>query len=279
MKLYSVTNWDEHYENNRTRGMKVMQWVPVPNKHDGEGYTDLLGQPNGTTLYGAWHLILQVASKCKKRGVLLKDTGIPHDAASIAAKTRGSLKAIAEALEVCTRIGWITATEWSGQTYSDPAVCPQVSRSLPAVCPHPTDEEGKEGKGMEGRETDMSPSAAVGPESEDTPHKAFVSAWNALGKPFAKIEDWHPKRQQMLRSRWGEPYFREHWQDALQVMQRLNWCRGETDRGWVANVEYFLKPGKVANLIEQKGQSSAGRVIGRKMTTEQRNDLYEGIPT
>ena len=92
--LYAVANWNELFENNRTREMKVMQWVPVPNKHDGEGFTDLLGQPNGTALYGAWHLILQVASKCKKRGVLLKDTGIPHDAASIAAKTRGSVKAI-----------------------------------------------------------------------------------------------------------------------------------------------------------------------------------------
>jgi hypothetical protein len=166
--LYIITNWDDLYENNRTRGMKVMQWVPVPNKHDGEGFVELLSQPNGTTLYGAWHLILQVASKCKKRGVLAKDNGVPHDAASIAAKTRGSLKAITEAFEVCTRIGWITATEWSDSTSNDPALCPQSSRSLPAVCPHPTDEEekGREENGMEGRETACAepPSAASTPE-------------------------------------------------------------------------------------------------------------------
>lgn len=288
--LYSITNWDEHYENNRTRGMKVMQWVPVPNKHDGEGFVELLSQPNGTTLYGAWHLILQVASKCKKRGVLAKDNGVPHDAQSIAAKTRGSLKAITEALEVCTRIGWITATEWSDSTSSDPALCPQSARSLPAVCPHPTEEEEKGREGIEKKEENPLPPTGglldeFG-ETEDTkptskaeqvPHKQFVEAWNQLGQPFKRILDWTDKRKDALRVRWGDATFREHWQRALEVMKRTSWANGNTERRWVADVDWFLKPGKALKFIEQD-QPQARPVSQLRVGVVKQPIKYNGAP-
>jgi hypothetical protein len=161
MTCYRITNWDELYENNRTRGMKVMQWVPVPNKHDGEGFISLITQPDGLALYGAWHLILQVASKCKDRGVLQKLDGTPHTAESIAIKTHSDASTIQRALDaLCApSVGWMECVNLDETNTSEtarslpavcpqsarslPAVCPQSARSLPAVCPHPTDEEGK----------------------------------------------------------------------------------------------------------------------------------------
>ncbi len=35
----TIRNWSENFENNRTRDLKEMKWIPVPNKHDGDGYT------------------------------------------------------------------------------------------------------------------------------------------------------------------------------------------------------------------------------------------------
>jgi hypothetical protein len=35
MTVYRIRNWSELYENNRTRQLVDMQWVPIPNKHDG----------------------------------------------------------------------------------------------------------------------------------------------------------------------------------------------------------------------------------------------------
>ena len=104
---YRVRDWDRYFENNRTREYKQLAWLPVPNKHDGDGYTELLDHPNGTAHYGAWMLIAQVASKCEMRGTLLRDGGRPYDAATLARKTRGSRQVIEEALPRLVAIGWL----------------------------------------------------------------------------------------------------------------------------------------------------------------------------
>jgi len=41
-RLYRIVDWENLYENNRTRNMKNMLWVPVPVKHDGYGYCQLV---------------------------------------------------------------------------------------------------------------------------------------------------------------------------------------------------------------------------------------------
>ena len=109
MQMLRISGWNEIYENNRTRELQRMDWVPVSNHHDTHGFTSLMAQPHGTALYGAWMLILQVASKCKPRGVLCRAPGIPHTAETIAQITRSEEKLIQRAIEFLTRseIGWI----------------------------------------------------------------------------------------------------------------------------------------------------------------------------
>jgi hypothetical protein len=106
--LYSVRNWDAQYENNITRKIKSLNWVATPNKHDGRGFRRLMRMRDGVALYGAWHLILQVASKMPQRGVL-KDTDGPLSAADIADKTGATTEVIARALEACasSEVGWL----------------------------------------------------------------------------------------------------------------------------------------------------------------------------
>ena len=116
------------------------------------------------------------------------------------------------------------------------------------------------------------------PKARDTvPHKEFVAAWNALGRPFKPVIDWTSKRQDMLRVRWGDAFFRENWRKALQVMTKTGWARGEGDRGWVADVEWFLKPGKALNLIEQSNERTAAAGVRFKKPTNQQR--YDGVPT
>lgn len=168
MKLYRVKDWNERYENNRTRDLKNMAWVPVPNSHDGDGYTALVCQPDGPALFGAWTVILQVASRCGNpalccggRGTLLRDTGIPHDASSIARMTRFPKDVIAKALEVLSsaEIQWLTCEEMptKAQIPQEGAGKPHPDAAKPqegAPKPHPTDEEqkGMEQKGTEWKE-------------------------------------------------------------------------------------------------------------------------------
>jgi hypothetical protein len=102
-----VKGWEKRYENNRTRGLKRMEWVPVPNRMDGDGFTELMDHPNGITHFGCWNLCLQVASRCQPRGVLIRTDGRPHDAVSLARITRVPASAFVEAIPRLLTIGWL----------------------------------------------------------------------------------------------------------------------------------------------------------------------------
>ena len=65
-----ITNWDAYFETHESRRVGKCSWVAVPNKHDGKGFRRLISQKNGAAIFGAWVLLLQVASKCPVRGVL-----------------------------------------------------------------------------------------------------------------------------------------------------------------------------------------------------------------
>lgn len=144
-KLYNIRDWDGNFENNRTRKMKHMMWVPVPNKHDGDGYTELVDREDGAEMLGAWLAILQVASKCAERGTLVRDNGTPHTPKTIARQTRLKEGVICKALGLlCSPdIGWLQVVDVA-------TVAPKCANGAPSA--HPTDEEEKgiEEKGIEG---------------------------------------------------------------------------------------------------------------------------------
>ena len=100
MKTYRIKDWANAYENNRTRELKYMDWIPIPNRHDGDGYTLLVDRENGAQMLGAWLAILQVASKCDPRGTLLRDSATPHDSASIGRITRIPKAIVQQALDI-----------------------------------------------------------------------------------------------------------------------------------------------------------------------------------
>jgi len=132
--LYRVRNWDTQYENNITRKIKSLNWVATPNKHDGRGFRRLMRMKDGIVLYGAWHLILQVASKMPERGIL-RDTDGALSAQDIADKTGAPPEVIARALEACStpEIAWLERENLP--TYRDPV--PQ-SPDVPGESPDDT---------------------------------------------------------------------------------------------------------------------------------------------
>lgn len=113
--LYRIKDWDRHFENNRTREMKtVMRWIPVPNKHDGDGYCTLVDRPDGAAMLGCWLAILQVASKCDRRGTLLRSASSPHTAGTISRIVRLPEDLLQKALDLLAsdEIGWIEVVEF-----------------------------------------------------------------------------------------------------------------------------------------------------------------------
>jgi hypothetical protein len=134
-----IIDWDKHYEINRTRELKKMSWVPIPNKLDGDGYTLLVEHPNGAAHFGAWIALVEVASRCDKRGTLMRDNRTPHDIASLQRITRIPVKIWQEALPRLVSIGWIKG-------YIIPqegAVKPQGGAEIPRYI-HTDKQEGRE---------------------------------------------------------------------------------------------------------------------------------------
>jgi hypothetical protein len=93
-----VRDWDSLYENHRSRELKKLEYVPVKNKMDGDGYAFLMEHKNGAAHLGAWVAILQIASRCKERGVLVGSDGCPYDTAALSRISRIPKKIFDEAI-------------------------------------------------------------------------------------------------------------------------------------------------------------------------------------
>lgn len=105
---WKVKDWGAEFENNRTRELKHLEWVPIPNRMDGDGYTELVDHPNGAAHFGAWIAIVEIASKCDERGTLMRNgRGIPHDAASLSRISRIPEEIFLEAIPRLIKIGWL----------------------------------------------------------------------------------------------------------------------------------------------------------------------------
>lgn len=108
--VYRVRDWPRHFETHESRKLKTIKWVAVPNKHDGRGFRRLIHA--GPDVFGAWILILQVASKCPERGVLADADG-PLTPEDLEAKTGCPATVFAAALKLlCSpAIGWMEAVQ------------------------------------------------------------------------------------------------------------------------------------------------------------------------
>ena len=102
-----VKGWSEHYETAASRKLENPRWVAVPNRHDGTGFMELMDHPNGMAHFGAWVLILQVASRMPERGVLRTDRGRDLAAHSLARLTSGDCDIFQEAITRLLDIGWL----------------------------------------------------------------------------------------------------------------------------------------------------------------------------
>lgn len=141
---YRIRNWDQHFENNRTRELKRMDWVPVPVKQDGDGYTELVEGPSGAANLGAWLAIVEVAAKCDPRGTLSREGAggvkTPHTPHSLARMSHLPAGCFDEAIPILVRIGWLEICDNPAPSCGNPAPrCGEVTM----------EGKGREGNGME----------------------------------------------------------------------------------------------------------------------------------
>ena len=72
------------------------------------------------------------------------------------------------------------------------------------------------------------------------PHVAFQEAWNS--HPSLKhIRSMTKDRRRKLAVRAEAKDFRDNWQQAIDALTKIPFYRGENDRGWRANIDWFLR--------------------------------------
>lgn len=131
MKLYRVNEWDEHYENNKSRERIECSYVCVPNSQGGLGFSRIMAQRDGAAIYGIWCLILGAASRQRRvqgkgrEGWLTDDghqTGTPWTAIDLALLWRRDAKEIERALDFLSSpaIGWLSVIESNDSTIVTP---------------------------------------------------------------------------------------------------------------------------------------------------------------
>lgn len=105
--VYRVKDW-EPFETAQSKNYKTLNWVCLTNKHDGGGYRRLMAREDCASLYGAWMLIVTVASKCEPRGTLTND-GKPLTAEDLHYRTGAPIEVFEMAFKVLStpEINWL----------------------------------------------------------------------------------------------------------------------------------------------------------------------------
>ena len=139
--MWRIRDWNKHFEVSQSkRCLDVMRWVPIPNKQDGDGYTELLDHPNGAAHFGAWTAIVQLASKCKPRGTLVRDGSCGHDIQSLARITRIRMEVFTESIPRMLHIGWLEVIS--------PSALGEVSERTPSTLHYITLQDRTEQEGV-----------------------------------------------------------------------------------------------------------------------------------
>lgn len=113
---------------------------------------------------------------------------------------------------------------------------------------------------------DISPEKPAASSTASTPAAPvaeFEQAWNefaaAVGVPA--IRGMTDARKKALRARWANADWRESWRLALDRARGSPFLRGENDRNWRMDVDFFLRRDSVTKILEGKYDSN-GRTSG-----------------
>jgi hypothetical protein len=126
---YRIKDWDTHFENSSSRKLKRLDWVAVPNKMDGTGYTALVDHPNGAAHLGAWCALIEISSRQTERGSIPE--GIGGVFRSLARISRLPVEIFEEVMPRLLEIGWVEDSQYNQENPNASAENPNASAENP----------------------------------------------------------------------------------------------------------------------------------------------------
>jgi hypothetical protein len=99
----------------------------------------------------------------------------------------------------------------------------------------------EERKGMEEEWKGMEPS------EEDE----VFEFWNSF-QQLPKIMRISKERKAKMRTRLKDSFFRENWRKGIEEIPTRPFLIGQNDKGWKADIEWFMQPDTITKIIEGK---------------------------
>lgn len=84
------------------------------------------------------------------------------------------------------------------------------------------------------------------------------------------------KRRKAISARWRDRFWRENWQEALEVASSTPFLQGNNDRSWKMTFDWFLKPDSVAKILEGNYEGSSNGTE-RLTASQHRENANAGV--
>lgn len=89
--------------------------------------------------------------------------------------------------------------------------------------------------------------------STEEAERSVVEAWNEMAQscdlPTCRLTD---GRKAQIKTRLKDKFWRENYRPAMDAIPDRPFLLGESERGWKADFEFFLKPDTVTKILEGK---------------------------
>ena len=213
--LYKIKDWSENYEVSQTKKANFSKFVPLPNKLDGDGYTELVDHPNGAAHYGAWVTMVSIASKCHPKGSLVRDSGKPHDASTLSRITRIPASVFNEVLPRLVAIGWMetegvddstTYEEVGAQWEHSGSVLPDRSNAVD----YNTIQNNTVHTEQDSNSSEVDDSTSSEPVVVEFPCVGKVRSWGLTQKRIDELQDLYPGTDVLIESRKAYAWCRDN---------------------------------------------------------------------
>lgn len=172
--FYRIRDWQTKFENNRSREVKSLDWVRFPNpliEGGGDGYAELMNHPDGAAHFGFWCACVFLAARSQERGTLLRPSGAPHCASSIAVTCRIPAVTCGDAAARLVSLGWLIELPFTKHNLYQTARTSQEGARTSQVKPTAPQEgaASRRARGVEKRREENTPPGP--PSSEGGNHQ------------------------------------------------------------------------------------------------------------
>lgn len=249
-----IKDWDKHFENAQSRKVERLHWVPLPNKHDSVGFRRIAAMRNRAEIFTGWVLLVELASKMPKRGILADSGGTPLSCTEMALMTGFPEALFENAVEALKdpKIGWIEEIPSTG------SALPVGSQSAPSSWERGGTEGNRtEQKGREQKRTEES--SAEAPTGLAAALAHVVLSFPCIGRP-GDPKEWGLTDAKLLEYTNAYPGV-----DAQSEARKARqWCidnptRRKTARGMAAFLNRWME--RVQNDRRGHGPRDGGKSI------------------